>query len=170
MRVKIFIIAVLSIISLLLTACSSEKNEKGAKATSGNDKDKQEQVQDSVEVFGLTLQTTIEGSNKLLDTFNKNLDGLYTAEVSDQQFANVLKGVVDESNKLVAGMEKVYVDGTLYDFRQTTVAYLNRQHELFLNAVDMANQEMLNKEYLRTEYLAVKEEQAGIVNTWLNGE
>ena len=170
MRVKIFIIAVISIISLLLTACSSEKNEEGAKAASGNDKDKQEQVQDSVEEFGLTLQTTIEGSNKLLDTFNKNLDGLYTAEVSEQQFANVLKGVVDESNKLVAGMEKVYVDGTLYDFRQTTVAYLNRQHELFLNAVDMANQEMINKEYLRTEYLAVKEEQAGIVNTWLNGE
>lgn len=169
MNKKIIITAVLSI-SLLLSACSSEKNENGAKAASGSDKGKQEQVQVEVEEFGLSLQTTIEGSNTLLDSFNKNLDGLFTAEVSNQQFANVLKGVVDESNKLVADMEKVYVNGTLYEFRQTVVAYLNRQHELFLNAVDMANQEKMNKEFLRTEYLAVKQEQAGIVNNWLNGE
>ncbi|MGN7300534.1 hypothetical protein [Ferdinandcohnia sp. SAFN-114] len=87
MNKNIVFIAILSF-SLLLSACSSEKKPSEAKAA-GEEKGKKEVSKGSLEEFGTTLQKTIEGSNTLLDNFNKNLDGLYTAEVSNQQFANV---------------------------------------------------------------------------------
>ncbi|MFC0273633.1 hypothetical protein ACFFIX_19765 [Metabacillus herbersteinensis] len=159
---------ILLTISSVLVGCSSEKKEKGPGLGNRNQPKEEEASLSSVEQLDKILQNSIKESNVLLSQFNKSLDGFYTGNTSNSQFATVVSGIVNDSHELVSSVEKEDVDPTVFELQQKLVAHLNQQHGLFLNAVDMANQEKVNKDTLRNTYLEIKQEQAAIMNGWNN--
>ncbi|PMC36323.1 hypothetical protein CJ195_16095 [Bacillus sp. UMB0899] len=169
---KLFIPALLSSI-LVLTGCSSEKKESslpfpGAGTPKNNEVD--DETTEAIREFAKKFDETINQSNKLLGTFNKALDGLYTNDNSTSQFAQIMKKNINESRELVATLEGYEAVVIVAPYKQSLVSYLNQQHQLFLDAVDMANQESVNKDELRRMYLEVKTSQAEVESAFLTGE
>lgn len=150
--------------SILFAGCSSQKKESGALPFQ---KDQEESETNTAAAdFEEKFFTTIEESNEMLQTFNKSLDGLYTGQTSNEQFATVLTNIIGTSNELVTTVEEYEIDPSLIEFKQQLVMHLNIQHQMFLDAVDMAKNDEVHKDSLRETYLTIKQEQTTLVSTW----
>jgi hypothetical protein len=141
----------------LISACSSKENNKEVVT-----KDNQSYIQE----YDAKLQEFIKQSNNLLSTFNKSLDGLYTQEYSLEQFASIMKKSIEDSNELISKIENYEVHPDIFDFHQQFIVHVNEQHQLFLDAVEMANTDQMDKDRLRADFLEIKQNQASLVNSW----
>lgn len=149
---------------IAMSGCSSEK--KSSKPIPFQNEDENRQTNKAVLEFEKKFFVTIDESNDLLQTFNKSLDGLYTGQTSNDQFVTVLTNIINKSNELVTTVEQYEVDPSLMEFKQQLVMHLNIQHQLFLDAVEMANEDNVNKGSLRETYLDIKQEQTNLVTAW----
>lgn len=121
-----------------------------------------------LEEYNKSLQGTIEDMNSILGVYNNGLDGIYTQEYSNEQFAKVLKEQIKESNTLIKNVESLNVKPELFQVHQQLLALVNRSHQLLLNTIDEANNpdQEIEKDPFRVEFLAIKQEQAVIANDW----
>lgn len=121
-----------------------------------------------LEEYNKSLQGTIEDMNSILGVYNNGLDGIYTQEYSNEQFAKVLKEQIKESNTLIKNVESINVKPELFQVHQQLLALVNRSHQLLLNTIDEANNpdQEIEKDPFRVEFLAIKQEQAVIANDW----
>ena len=104
----------------------------------------------------------------ILIAFNDAVDGIYTEKTSKSQFAKILTNLIEKSNGLIKDIESWDIDPEIFELHQYFIALANRSHQLFLDAIEMANDPdyELDKGKLREEYLAIKDEQAELVNQW----
>ncbi|EWG08786.1 hypothetical protein [Cytobacillus firmus] len=144
-----------------LSACSFGKDDEAkVKVTEEN--------RAYLEEYNKSLQGTIEDMNSILGVYNNGLDGIYTQEYSNEQFAKVLKEQIKESNALIKSVESLNVKPELFQVHQQLLALVNRSHQLLLNTIDEANNpdQEIAKDPFRVEFLAIKQEQAVIANDW----
>lgn len=170
---RLFTIFCILLVFLLLTGCSSKKQASNGPIPPGAKQQQQEESESDVssEEFDNYFNSVIKSSNKSLAVFNDSVDGLYTGDVSTDQFKTIMKSLINDSNKLINDVEKHEIDPSFSDVRQNLVIQLNGIHQLFLDAIDMANNDEIDKDYLRTTYLENKQLQGDLVNSWLiNGE
>lgn len=158
---KVSLLVLYSLIILVLGACSLGNDEKKSVEITQENKPYLEEYNDS-------LQDFIKEMNKILGGYNKGLDGIYTQEYSNQQFADVLKSQIKESNGLIKEVESLNVKPELFQMHQQIITLINRSHQLLLTSIDAANNPdmQIEKDPLRQEYLAIKQEQAVIANDW----
>jgi hypothetical protein len=155
------IVFILLMLVLLLGGCSSKAKTSGkVKVTEEN--------KSYLEVYDESLQGFIMEMSDILQNFNTAVDGIYTQQYSEDQFATILKKGITDSNKLVTTVEEVDVRPELFDAHQTLILLVNRSHQLLLDSIDMVNDENrdIDKSYIRTEYIAIKQEQSRIANQW----
>lgn len=117
------------------------------------------------------LRKTIEESDKMLERYGSNLDKLYIQEYNPEQFAVIVREIINISNELVTKSEQYDADVELFEFHTKVLNYLNAQHELFLVSIDAANQakgqgDQFNKSNLRQSYVGVKSTQAALMKEW----
>ncbi|WP_078557162.1 hypothetical protein [Bacillus alkalicellulosilyticus] len=150
------------IVMLILTtaACSSTEKAEGSSKNKGQEVN-QEQVDFENSVFSL-----LDRSDSLLSTFNTALDGLYTEKQTPEQFAKAMKLNIESSRELVSELERLEVHHSWFEVHQNLIGHFNNKHELYLNAIEMANNNRLIKDRLRSEFLTLKQTQAEIYNTW----
>ncbi|OHX44806.1 hypothetical protein [Cytobacillus oceanisediminis] len=143
----------------ILSACGKDDEAK-VKVTEEN--------RAYLEEYNKSLQGTIEDMNSILGVYNNGLDGIYTQEYSNEQFAKVLKEQIKESNALIKSVESLNVKPELFQVHQQLLALVNRSHQLLLNTIDEANNpdQEIEKDPFRVEFLAIKQEQAVIANDW----
>ncbi|MBU8908151.1 hypothetical protein [Desertibacillus haloalkaliphilus] len=147
------IILVLWVATSLLTGCF------------GSSDDSQEQS-NSVNNYVTSFQEIIDESNQLLSQYRENLDKLYTNEVSENQFASIVKNMVPKSREIGTGLDdQLYtVDNSLYDFHRDVIRLVNDQHQLFLKTLEEANEESeMNRDTLYDDYHKIKEIQTELV-------
>ncbi|WP_231868378.1 hypothetical protein [Fictibacillus phosphorivorans] len=155
-------ITLILLLSIALVACSSKEKNVTAKVKVT------EENKSYLEEYDESLQGFIEEMTGILQTFNDSLDGIYTKELTREQFSSNLKESINNSNKLVTDVESVDVDPELFEAHQNLIVIINRSHQLLLNAIDMANtaDTEIDKDTLRNEYMEIKTSQATIANEW----
>ncbi|MUK90168.1 hypothetical protein GMD78_17485 [Ornithinibacillus sp. L9] len=159
MKKKLLIIVSIFTTLTIVTGCSSSKNEEGQYAEGISIEEVQE--------YDSYLQEALQTANSLMSTYNNSLDGLYTGDTSNGQFAKVLKdNVIESSRELVKLVEPYDVNPNFFEINQSLSNLINKQHQLFLDSVDMANQDKVNKDNLKKQVSSIKDEQAIIINNW----
>ncbi|QAS54756.1 hypothetical protein [Halobacillus litoralis] len=139
----------------ILTSCG----DKGEEQAPGNAAD--------LEGYQAHLNEVFSESDHLLSVYSTALDGLYTGEVSEEQFSTLLrKEVISQSNELVSLVESYNASPTIFELNQQLATFANNQHQLFLDSIDMANEERMNKTTLRDNLIKIKDEQASFINAW----
>ncbi|MED4404092.1 hypothetical protein [Metabacillus fastidiosus] len=144
-----------------ISACSSE--EETAQQVD-------EQTVNQIKDFTTKFDESLGQANKQLNTFNVALDGLYTGQVSSEQFVKILSGNIENSRSLISTVESYSVNPKVSIYHQNLLKYLNQQHQLFLDSVEMANLEQIDKRSLREAYFQVKNNQNEVRNIFINGE
>lgn len=159
---KILFLTVLIFLTLSLVACSPKaKNGANVKVTEEN--------VNYLSEYEQTLQEKLEELSEILGTFNNSLDAIYTREITNTDFANILKELISQSNTLVTSIDNLDIHPELFEANQSLTNLVNRSHQLLLEAVDQANkgdENEINKDSLRKEYLEIKNEQAALTNQW----
>lgn len=155
---KSFFIIIPIIAVLLLSACSSKSKENGLEITEDN--------RSYVKEFEQELQDSLSKMNENLNVFNDALDNIYKRDITEEDFATILKQLIDKSSQLIAEAESYDTKPELFEAQQNLVLLLNKSHQLLLDAIEMANNQDIDKELLREDYLAIKEEQASLANQW----
>lgn len=159
---RLLILVVIVLATTVLGACSSKpkSNVPGVKVTNEN--------KSYLEKYDNSLQEYITDMTSILKTLNDALDGIYTKRYSREQFATVISGSIEKSNKLVTKVETLDVNPDLFETHQNLILLVNRSHQLLLDAVDMANTEdrEIEKDELRNSLIEIKTEQANITNQW----
>lgn len=164
MKKKSLLFILMGILLLMNAGCSSG--------------DKQQQVAvnaDTIpylEAYNKQAMNYIQNSNQLLVEFNRGVDGLYTQELSPGQFGTLLRKTIPESQSLLEELETANVDSNLLSIHQELIALGNHQHQLFLDAMDMVNENAtdntvaVDKAALRADYLSIKSEQSAFLTKW----
>ncbi|KYD23174.1 hypothetical protein B4135_0997 [Caldibacillus debilis] len=116
--------------------------------------------------FEQELQDSLSKTNENLNVFNDALDNIYKRDITEEDFATILKQLIDKSSQLIAEAESYDTKPELFEAQQNLVLLLNKSHQLLLDAIEMANNQDIDKELLREDYLAIKEEQASLANQW----
>jgi hypothetical protein len=119
-----------------------------------------------VKEFEQELQDSLSKMNENLNVFNDALDNIYKRDITEEDFATILKQLIDKSSQLIAEAESYDTKPELFEAQQNLVLLLNKSHQLLLDAIEMANNQDIDKELLREDYLAIKEEQASLANQW----
>lgn len=161
MKKSLMLILILTLSMTTLIGCSAGNKEAAAlKVTKEN--------ASYLEKYDKSLQGYISDMTAILKTLNDALDGIYTQKYSKEQFATVITGSIEDSNKLVNSVENLDVNPDLFEAHQNLILLVNRSHQLLLDAVDMAKTEdrEIDKEQLRTTLIDIKTEQAKITNQW----
>lgn len=150
----------LIVITICLVGCSSKSN--GAQVTITDEN------KSYLDEYNTSLQNYIGKMNSIMKGYNNAVDGIYTKQISEDQFAKAMKDAIKESNALITEVESIDVDPELFEANQNLILLINRSHQLLLNAIDMVNSEngTLNKDYLRSEYMEIKTQQATLANEW----
>src|SRR5690625_3484124 len=157
---RITLLLTLVILSLILFGCSSQ-------AKNDPDNELPEALTEVYQAYDQHLQNRVVSSNTILDSFSDALDSIYTGEISENHFFKVLKSdIIVTSQEIVKESESFDVHPSLFDLNTSFINYVNVQHQLFLDAVDMENEEKIQKEQLRKRLVEIKERQANIINTW----
>ncbi|WP_334393211.1 hypothetical protein [Escherichia coli] len=154
---KTIIFLFVSLIAVSLTACSSkskEEVERNARNT-------------IVEEYEVEFNNINDESNNVLSSFNNALDGYYTRKSSNSTFKSILSEKILASSKFIKETEEKDVDTSVLSFHQQVVVYLNQQHQLLLDAVEMANENDVDKGTLRESYLNLKQQQVDMTNNWI---
>ncbi|HEO8421593.1 hypothetical protein ACEF17_10605 [Streptococcus hyovaginalis] len=157
-----FSFLILSLV-IILSGCSSS-SKANIKVTEDNI--------DYLIEYDESLQTFITEMTSILTNFNNSLDGLYTHEVSNSQFATIMKETIKKSNELVSNVEALDVNPELFEAHQNLIVLVNRSHQLLLTAIESANNSStdesntMDKDTLRQEYIEIKKEQANTANQW----
>ncbi|MFS8304208.1 hypothetical protein [Bacillus altitudinis] len=154
---KTIIFLFVSLIVVSLTACSSkskEEVERNARNT-------------IVEEYEVEFNNINDASNNVLSSFNNALDGYYTRKSSNSTFKSILSEKILASSKFIKETEEKDVDTSVLSFHQQVVVYLNQQHQLLLDAVEMANENDVDKGTLRESYLNLKQQQVDMTNNWI---
>lgn len=146
---------------VVITGCSSKEKQTG-EISEAEAKD--------IKEFTNTFNNTLDQSNKLLSSFNTALDGLYTKTLSDEQFGQIMKKNIDASRALMSTIDNYNASPYVTVNYQNLVVYLNTQHQLFLNSIDMVNSERIIKNELRQNYLDVKRDKNDLEYKFLYGE
>ncbi|MCM3443285.1 MULTISPECIES: hypothetical protein [Metabacillus] len=171
---RIFIILSLICVVSIIAGCSSKKEAPSSNSpfqkSSNQGVVMDEATIKEFEKYSGKFEETLKQSNDLLRTFNRSLDGLYTGDNSDKQFAEIMKKNIESSRELIATVEEYEVSSAVTKYNQSLITYLNQQHQLFLEAVDMAINEDIDKDQLRSEYLEIKTIQTEIETAFLSGE
>lgn len=158
-RVLLSVLLILSV--TLLGACSSKEKATGnLKVTSEN--------KSYLEKYDESLQEYIKEMTSILKVFNDSVDGLYTQQISRDQFGTAITGIIERSNTLVTDVESLDTKPELFEAHQNLIMLINRSHQLLLTAVDAAKKvdTEIDKEYLRSEYVEIKTTQATLSNEW----
>lgn len=159
---KFLLIFIAIILTSALSACSSKSKNN---STTGNVKITEENVP-YIEKYEKSVQNYSKEMSEILIIFNNAVDGVYTKELSKEQFSNILTQTIDRSNELVTSVESENVEPDLFESQQQFILLVNRTHQLLLDAIDMANNpdDEIDKELLRTDYLAIKTDHATFIN------
>ncbi|MCM3619729.1 hypothetical protein M3936_19345 [Sutcliffiella horikoshii] len=149
-----------SVLCLILTVgCSSSGG--GAKASIDP------QLDEALNSYQTFLTNTLNESNGLLNRFNTLVDNLYVQDISSEQFSKVVKEIIKDSSALVKQADgQDYYHQNLQAYHTSYLSYLNQQHQLFLDSIEMANKDRLDKAKLRQNYLKIKDSQSAIINSW----
>lgn len=152
-------------LSLALAGCSPTAANK-----SGETKNESSGLsQNTLDEYNVMLFNAIDTSNKMLRTFNTSLDAQYTSKESNEDFSLKMRDNIEKSTELINSLEIYEVHADLFEYHQSIISHLNNQHQMFLDGIEMANDDNMDKDWLRTYYLEVKSEQAVLVNQWKNG-
>ncbi|KAA6446986.1 hypothetical protein [Bacillus swezeyi] len=154
MKFKVSFMLILSML-LLLTACSSNPSSDEA-----NSRPKY------LDDYDVHFKNTINKSTKLFSSFNQALDDFYTKKISTEQFKHTITKTIEDSTAFIQETESIKTDDALFEMHQHVLVFLNNQHQLFLDAVEMANEKDIDKKGLRDTYLSLKEEQVQLSSTW----
>lgn len=159
-RMKNIYILILAVCLVFTSGCSSSEN---GSAKANNDP----KLEESLESYQTFLGNTLNDSTALLDRYNALVDSLYVQDVSGDQLANLLKGIIKDSSELVKHVDgHDYYHENIQPYHRSVIAYVNEQHQLFLDTIEMANDDRVDKGELRENYLIVKESQNNIINSW----
>lgn len=156
---KIFLVILPLLILSVMVGCSKNTDAKVGPTVT-------EETKPYLEKYDKQVQNFITQSNDLLTNFSTALDGVYTKEYSASQFATELKQFISNSSELVKEIESTNVDPSIFETHQQLILLANNQHQLFLDAIAMANDNDVDKETLRQQFLQIKSDQADFVNTW----
>lgn len=149
---KNFLMSGMVFLLLILSACGEAP--KG-----------QEIEPEAISKYQTKIKNAVDISNNLLATYNKGLDQLYTNSISNEQFGDLMNSNIETSNEMVRGIDEYTPDPMFFEIHQSVITHLNNQHQMFLDAVEMANQEDIAKEQLREKYLEIKTEQKQLINS-----
>ncbi|MBF0706587.1 hypothetical protein IQ283_08185 (plasmid) [Alkalihalobacillus hwajinpoensis] len=149
---KKLVMGSLVLVLLLLTACGGEPQEEEGAAPEAKTE------------YQNKVKGAIDNSNKLLAVYNKSVDQLYTEELSNEEFGNMMRTNIEKSNEMVRSIDEMTPDPTFFEIHQAVITLMNNQHQMFLDAVEMANEDKIEKDNLRKEYLSIKTEQQKIIN------
>lgn len=155
---KTIIFLFVSLIAISLTACSSKSKEEVERNTRNT----------IVEEYEVEFNNINDESNNVLSSFNNALDGYYTRKSSNSTFKSILSEKILASSKFIKETEEKDVDTSVLSFHQQVVVYLNQQHQLLLDAVEMANENDVDKGTLRESYLNLKQQQVDMTNNWID--
>jgi len=159
------LLILLSVIAVVVTlgACGKKANSAAPKET-GAEESSNNYITEYDERFNIKMSELTD----ILIAFNDALDGIYTRKTSKSQFAQILTDLIEKSNSLIKDIESWDVEPEIFETHQYFISLVNRSHQLFLDAVEMANDPdyEIDKGKLREEYLSIKNEQATIVNQW----
>jgi len=156
---KFSLLLFLAMTITLLSACGSSSSE-GASSS---------EMMEVVEDYDIRFGNALDEANQLLRNFSNSVDALYTTQQSNEQFAQAMRENIKKSSELVMALESHVAHANIFPFHQEVIGYFNNQHQLFLNAIEMANTDRINKDNLRSEYIRLKQEQAELINSWNNG-
>lgn len=149
---KKLVMGSLVLVLLLLTACGGEPQEEEGAAPEAKTE------------YQNKVKGAIDNSNKLLAVYNKSVDQLYTEELSNEEFGNMMRTNIEKSNEMVRSIDEMTPDPAFFEIHQAVITLMNNQHQMFLDAVEMANEDKIEKDNLRKEYLSIKTEQQKIIN------
>lgn len=150
---KPLFIGFLVLIMFLLSACGgAPKEEEGGAAPKAKTE------------YQNKIKGAIDNSNKLLAVYNKSVDQLYTEELSNEEFGNMMRNNIEKSNEMVRSIDEMTPDPAFFEIHQAFITFMNNQHQMFLDAVEAANEDEIKKNDLRKEYLSIKTEQQKIIN------
>lgn len=128
------------------------------------------QFEEAIITYHSFLNNTLDTSNSLLNRFNTLIDNLYVQDVSSEQFSGILKAIIKDSATLVKEAdEQKNVHAELKEFHSGYLNFLNQQHQLFLDSIEMANSNRIDKNRLRQNYLKTKSSQEAVINSWSGG-
>ncbi|MBU8855240.1 hypothetical protein [Bacillus altitudinis] len=156
---KTIIFLFVSLIVISLTACSASSKSK--------EEIEQNALNTIVEDYEVQFNNINDESNNVLSAFNNALDGYYTKRSSNSTFKSILSEKILASSQFIKETEEKEVDTTVLSFHQQVVVYLNQQHQLLLDAVEMANENEVDKGTLRESYLNLKQQQVDMTNSWI---
>lgn len=124
--------------------------------------------QEEIMTYSTFLTNTVDSSNKLLNQYNNILDNLYIENMSEEQLSKLMRELVKESSELIREVESGnYYNTSFYEFHTNLIKYLNEQHQLFLDSVEMANTSRVDKSRLRQSYIKIKDRQSELINSWV---
>lgn len=124
--------------------------------------------QEEIMTYSTFLTNTVDSSNKLLNQYNNILDNLYIENMSEEQLSKLMRELVKESSELIREVESGnYYNTSFYEFHTNLIKYLNEQHQLFLDSVEMANTSRVDKNRLRQSYIKIKDRQSELINSWV---
>ncbi|NLP52196.1 hypothetical protein [Bacillus sp. RO1] len=153
-------ILILAVCFVFTSGCSS--SDSGS-AKANNDPE----LGEALESYQTFLGNTLNDSTSLLDRYNALVDSLYVQDVSADQLANSLKEIIKDSSELVKHVDgHDYYHQNIQPYHRSLIGYINEQHQLFLDSIEMANNDRVDKGELRENYLIVKESQNNIINSW----
>lgn len=160
MKKLLFFVVITIFLGFTLSACSGEKNKKYA-----NGQVKEESY---IDKYDKEVRQYTHQMSEILIAFNNAMDGIYTQQLSREQFKNILTQTIGKSNELVTAVESETIEPEIFDSHQQFILLVNRTHQLLLDAIDMANntEQEIDKETLRSDYLSIKTDQATFVNSW----
>lgn len=145
---------------LLMAGCSSKEG-------GGQSKADQQKYKEDILAYNTFLTNTMDESNVLLSQYNTAIDTMYMENMNANQFGLIVKELIPKSTQIIKSVEKQdYFHNNIYRFHKEYLVYLNNQHQLFLDSMEMANREKVDKSKLRKRYIEIKDSQTTLLNSW----
>ncbi|WP_026701642.1 hypothetical protein [Salibacterium aidingense] len=160
---RIFLSMMIALTMPLLSSCGFfSENDDTDSGAGGKD-------EEAVNYSDVITQTMNE-SNELLQDFNQALDSFYANQLTEKTFGERMEEYIPRANEIAGNLDNVMydVEPGLHEFHRSLIDLTNQQHQMFLDAVDMANDEDKNvdKETLREQYSSIKQTQATLIEEY----
>ena len=121
--------------------------------------------QEALDEYTVVVADAMHTSNILLKDYSKELDSLYVGVISNKEFINTMKGIIPQSNNIVAQVDvsATKVKEGLFDAHNELIDYLDYQHRTFVLSLDFFVDEDL--EELSNRYTNIKKKKSDLVET-----
>ena len=128
----------------------------------------QERLQKDFGTYVNTFQSAISDSNKLLQEFKVQMDGIETGKVTPTQLIAHVKEKIPASNEITTKLDSgLFIQNQdLLDLHKNVINHVDYQHNMFLSSLNMTDankKEMVER--IKSDILKLKQEQVNLLQT-----